>query len=147
MVTCCVMRGRSTFVMDSDRYFTLASLISYCEREIVQSDAQMQLAQRDAWRGMNNGFPTFEGVDHFEFLGVSTVALKFHLEPVVPWWWRLLAAIRIPFLPKKKWNKFKLSRKKSALNGAIDCSITIQRKKNGSFQTECNTDPEKLVSP
>lgn len=124
--------------------FSLNDFITHCTQETLRADADMQLAQRDAWRSMNAGNPTIEGFDHAAFLGVSTVNFSLHLEPAISWWRRFLANLRIWPLPAEPWDKYRLCPKKSATDGAIDLNVTVHRKPDGSFETTTQPSAKEL---
>lgn len=74
---------------------TLKSIIYHCVGEITEADAEMQLAQRSAWRDLNNGFPLVEGLDHLEYLGLSEVKLTLRMKLVnAGWCSRILNRLR-----------------------------------------------------
>ncbi len=50
--------------------------------EIIKADAEMQINQGLVWQEINKDFPTIEGFDRLENLGVKEVTLTFWMKPM-----------------------------------------------------------------
>ncbi len=112
--------------------------------EIIKADAEMQINQRLGWQELNQDFPTIEGFDRLENLGVKEVTLTFWMKPTkFGFFSRLWILLKHLFgrSPKVTFGMVRplidADKKK-----CIEVKVVVSRDKNDRFTIDSNLKPE-----
>jgi hypothetical protein len=111
--------------------------------EIIKADAEMQINQRLGWQGINKDFPTIEGFDRLENLGVKEVTLTFWMKPMKFGFFSRLWILLQYLFGKSPKIAFSLVRPLiDADKNGLEVKVVVSRDRNDRFTTDSNLNPE-----